>query len=73
MVASGAASRRPGAGRLRATVIPVADDPVALVQAALEIEEVFGPDLRQDAVLAGQLTAVLTRIAQAGLRAALPD
>ena len=43
----------------------------ALVRAALEIEEVFGPDLRQDAVLADQLTAVLTRIVQAGLRAAL--
>ena len=39
----------------------------------LTIEEVFGPDLRQDAVLADQLTAVLTRIVQAGLRAALPN
>ena len=56
----------PLAARLRATVIPVADDPVALVRAALGIEEVFGPDLRQDAVLADQLTAVLTRIVQAG-------
>ena len=63
----------PLAARLRVTVAPVADDPVALVRAALEIEEVFSPDLRQDAVLADQLTAVLTRIAQAGLRAALPD
>ena len=63
----------PLAARLRATVIPVADDPVALVRAALGIEEVFGPDLRQDAVLADQLTAVLTRIVQAGLRAALPN
>ncbi|HEX6015001.1 MAG TPA: hypothetical protein VFY87_25025, partial [Geminicoccaceae bacterium] len=63
----------PLAARLRAAVVPVADDPAALVRAALGIEEVFGPDLRQDAVLEGQLTAALTRIVQAGVRAALPN
>jgi fructuronate reductase len=63
----------PLAARLRATVIPVSDDPAALVGAVLAIEEVFGPDLRQDAVLANQLTAVLTRIVQVGLCAALPN
>jgi mannitol-1-phosphate/altronate dehydrogenase len=61
------------AARLRATVVPVADDPAALVRAALNVEEVFSPDLRQDAVLKGQLMAALTRIVQAGLRAALPN
>jgi hypothetical protein len=34
---------------------------------------VFGPDLRRDAAVEGQLTAALTRIARAGARAALPS
>jgi fructuronate reductase len=63
----------PLAARLRAAAAFLARDPGAVVRAALEIEEVFGPDLRADAVLVGQLTAALTRISQAGLRAALPD
>jgi hypothetical protein len=37
----------------------------------LEIEEVFGRDLRQDAVLVDQLTAVHARVAHNGVRAAL--
>jgi fructuronate reductase len=61
----------PMAPRLRATVTPVAHDPAALVRAALGVEEVFGPDLRRDPALADQLTAVLTRMAQAGVRGAL--
>jgi fructuronate reductase len=63
----------PFAVRLRAAVVPVADDPSALVRAALAIEEVFGPDLRQDAALEEELTTVLARIAHAGARAALPS
>ena len=63
----------PLAARLRAAAAFLACDPGAVVRVALEIEEVFGPDLRADAVLVGQLTAALTRIYQAGLRAALPD
>ena len=63
----------PLAARLRAAAAPVADDPAALVRAALAIEEVFGPDLRQDAALEDQLTAALARIARAGVRAALPS
>jgi fructuronate reductase len=63
----------PLAARLRAAAAPVANDPAALVRMVLEIDEVFGDDLRRDAALADQLTAVLTRIAQAGVRAALPD
>jgi fructuronate reductase len=63
----------PLAARLRAAVVPVAHDPAALVRAALAVEEVFGPDLRQDAALANQLAAALTRIAQAGMHAALPE
>lgn len=62
----------PLAARLRATVTPVADDPAALVRAVLAIEEVFGPDLRRDAVLASRLTATLTRIVELGTRAVLP-
>ena len=63
----------PLAPRLRAVVASCAQDPAALVRAALEIEEVFGRDLRQDAALVDQLTAVLARIAHAGVRAALAD
>jgi fructuronate reductase len=63
----------PLAARLRATIAPVAGEPAALVRAALAIEEVFGPDLRQDAVLEGQLTAALARIARTGVCAALPS
>ena len=63
----------PLAARLRAAAAFLARDPGVVVRAALEIEEVFGPDLRADAALVGQLTAALTRISQAGLRAALPD
>jgi len=62
----------PMASQLRATVAPVAHDPAALVQAVLGIEEVFGPDLRQDRPLTDQLTGVLTRMAHARARAALP-
>ena len=51
--------------------MPVADDPAALVRAALAVEEVFGPDLRQDAALVEELTTVLARITRAGARAAL--
>ena len=35
--------------------------------------KVFGDDLRRDTSLTGQLTAVLTRITQAGLRAAVAN
>lgn len=63
----------PMAAQLRATVAPVAHDPVALVRAVLGIEAVFGRDLRQDEALVDELAAVLARMAQAGLRAALPD
>ena len=45
----------------------------ALVRAALEIGKVLGCDLRQDTALVDQLTAVLARIAHAGVRAALAD
>ena len=62
----------PLAGRLRAAAAPASHDPAALVRAVLAIEEVFGADLRQDPALIQQLTAVLTRMAQAGVRAALP-
>jgi fructuronate reductase len=62
----------PLGARLRVTVASTLDDPAALVRAALTIKEVFGPDLRQDTVLTDQLTAALTRIVQAGVRAALP-
>lgn len=62
----------PLAARLRATVVPVAGDPAALVRAALAIEEIFGTDLRQDTTLAEQLMARLTRIVEVGARAALP-
>lgn len=63
----------PLADRLRTTVAPVADDPAALVRAALAIEEVFGPDLRRDKGLEDELIASLARISGAGARAALPD
>ena len=63
----------PLAARLRAAVAPVADDPAALVRAALAVEEVFGPDLRRDDALEEELTTVLARIARAGARAALPS
>ena len=63
----------PLAARLRAAAAPVANDPAALGRMVLEIDEVFGDDLRRDAALVDQLTAVLTRITQAGVRAALPD
>ena len=62
----------PLAARLRAGVMPVADDPAAMVRAALAVEEVFGLDLRQDAALVEELTTVLARITRAGARAALP-
>ena len=62
----------PLAARLRATVTSVADDPAALVRAVLAIEEVFGPDLRRDAVLTDQLTVKLARIFEFGARPALP-
>jgi fructuronate reductase len=62
----------PLTARLRATVTPVADDPAALVRAVLAIEEVFGPDLRRDAVLTDQLTVKLARIFEFGARPALP-
>jgi fructuronate reductase len=61
----------PLAARLREVVVPVADDPEALVQAALGIEEVFGSDLRQDAALSCQLADALTCIARSGVYAAL--
>ena len=67
-----AAARRPDGARLRAVVMPVADDPAALVRAALAIEEVFGRDLRQDAALVDELTTALARLTRAGARAALP-
>ena len=63
----------PLAPRLRAVAASCAQDSAALVRAALEIEEVFGRDLRQDAALVDQLTAVLARVAHAGVRAALAD
>jgi fructuronate reductase len=63
----------PLAPRLRALAASYAQEPAALVRAALEIDEVFGRDLRQDAVLVDQLTAVLARVAHAGVRAALAD
>ena len=63
----------PMAPRLRVAITPVADDPAAQVRVALGIEEVFGPDLRQDRALVDQLTAALARIGNAGVRAALPD
>jgi fructuronate reductase len=62
----------PLAARLRATVAPVAHDPAAVVREALALEEVFGPDLRQDKALVDALTAALARITQAGVRTALP-
>lgn len=58
--------------RLRAVATAFGHDPAALVAAALEIHEVFGHDLRHDAELIDQLTAVLTRITHAGVRAGLP-
>ena len=42
-----------------------------LVRAVLDIEEVFGADLRNDAALRDQLTAAVTRIAEAGVYAVL--
>lgn len=60
----------PMAPRLRAAAM---QEPAEAVRAVLAIEEVFGQDLRADAALAGRLTAVLTRIREAGLRHALPD
>ena len=63
----------PLAPRLRATVISVADDPEALVRAALGSRRCSAPTYDRSAVLAHQLTAVLTQIVQAGQRAALPN
>jgi fructuronate reductase len=63
----------PLAARLRAAAAPVADDPAALVRNLLQIDDVFGRDLGQDADLTRQLTAALARITQAGLRAAVAD
>jgi mannitol-1-phosphate/altronate dehydrogenase len=63
----------PLAARLRAAAAPVAHDPAALVRNVLAIDEVFGPDLRQDTDLTNQLTAALTRITQVGVRDALPS
>jgi fructuronate reductase len=59
----------PMAPRLRAAAV---HEPAAVVRTALGIDEVFGCDLREDRALIDQLTAVLTRIADAGLRKALP-
>jgi fructuronate reductase len=61
----------PLAPRLRAIAASCAQDSAALVRAVLEIEEVFGRDLRQDAALVDQLTAVHARVAHNGVRAAL--
>ena len=63
----------PLATRLRAVAAGAADDPTALVRAALAVEEVFGRDLRQDARLVEQLTQASARIARHGVRAALAD
>ena len=63
----------PLASRLRAVAAGAADDPTALVRAALAVEEVFGRDLRQDAGLVEQLTQASARIARHGVRAALAD
>lgn len=60
----------PLAPRLRAAAS--AADPGAAARAVLAFEDVFGPDLRHDAILEEQLTAALARIARAGVRAALP-
>ena len=62
----------PMAARLRAALAPAGDDPRALIQAALGIEEVFGRDLREDAALVDDLAAALDRLARAGVRATLP-
>lgn len=61
----------PMATRLRAVAARTAGDPVALVRAALAIEEVFGRDLREDAGLVDQLTQASARIGRNGVRAAL--
>jgi hypothetical protein len=61
------------AARLRATVIPVADEPTPLVRAARGIEQVFSPDLRQDVALADPLTFAQTRTTRADLHAVLPN
>ena len=63
----------PLAPRLRATAAATAHDPATLVRAVLEIEEVFGRDLRGDVALVDRLTAALDRIGNAGVRAVLPD
>jgi fructuronate reductase len=63
----------PLAPRLRATAAAAGHDPAALVRALLEIEEVFGPDLCQDAGLVDQLTQAFARMARRGVRAALAD
>jgi mannitol-1-phosphate/altronate dehydrogenase len=63
----------PLAARLRAVAGTNADDPAALVRAALAVEEVFGPDLRRDAALENELTTALARIVRGGARAALPS
>ena len=54
----------PMAARLRAALAPAGDDPGALIQAALGIEEVFGRDLREDAALVDDLAAALDRLAR---------
>lgn len=61
----------PLAPRLQAATAAANDDPKAVVLAALEIEEVFGRDLRQDGVLVERLASALTRITRGGVRAAL--
>jgi fructuronate reductase len=53
----------PLAARLRAIAAPNANDPAALVRAALAVEEVFGPDLRRDTALEEQLTTAVARFA----------
>jgi len=63
----------PLAARLREVVVPVANDPGALVRAALGLEEVFGPDLRQDAVLFRQLGDAVASMAQDGVYAVLSN
>ena len=62
----------PLAGRLRALAAPLADDPAALVEVVLAVEEIFGSDLPGDAGLVDELKVALTRIVRDGARAALP-
>ena len=63
----------PLAGRLRAIAAAGAGDPAAAVQALLQVEEVFGRDLREDAELARQLAAALAQVRAQGIRATLSN